>query len=77
MGKSTTFSTPNLTPELIGIISHAATTLAMVDHYLKHGSIADRKMADSARTQCAKLQGVIDQDNARRQMGNLSYPHDI
>jgi hypothetical protein len=67
----------NLTSEQVGTLSHAATALAMLDHYLKHGSISDRKMAMEARTQCGKLQELIDQDNARRQMQNLSYPNDI
>jgi hypothetical protein len=69
--------TASLTPDLVGTLSHAATTLATLDHYLKHGSINDRKMASLAREQCNKLQTLIDQDNARRQMGNLSYPNDV
>lgn len=63
--------TSNLEPKLIHTISNAATTLATLDHYLKLGTIADRKMAAEARKSCDALQKVIDQDLARRQMQAL------
>lgn len=66
-----------LSAEHVAVMTQAAKALASLDHYLKLGSIADRKMADLAHTHQAQLQTAIDQDNARRQMKNLSFPNDI
>jgi hypothetical protein len=55
----------------------AVNALSMIDQYLRHGSIADRKMSDLANKHKTFLQTLIDQDNARRQMKNLSFPNDI
>lgn len=72
-----TIASPRLTPEQVVALGHAATTLAMLDHYLKHGSVPDRKMATQARIQADALQALIDQENVRRQMGSMiSYPND-
>jgi hypothetical protein len=68
----------SLSREQLDAMRSAVVALESLDHYLKHGSVHDRKMANLAHVHRTMLQGIIDQDNARKQMGTiLSYPNDI
>lgn len=56
---------PVLTPDMIHTISDAATTLARADHFLKHGTVYERKLANECREQCKKLEAIIDLEHRR------------
>lgn len=58
-----------LTTEDRKLILHAIGTMMQADHYLKNGTVADRKMANDLRDAANNLDLRIQRDLLRNQLG--------